>query len=784
VEESLVNSSAGGAAGDSDLSGIRIGGSWMVELQSPAAQGGMGQIWIAWMHDPARPRRVAVKVIRSSITSDLSRELFMREIEMHDRVRDVPGVIPLIDKGELEHPVTRETVYYFIMEWVENARPLHVACERLRLDERLKLFLTVSDTMDVVHKRAIVHCDLKPENILVDQEGRPWIMDFGLAISTRSHERMHTGWDVGSLRGTRAYMGPEQRAKDADPYSFTPALDVYALGVSLLQCLGGRVPFSDGDEDPKAPWKRPRVPFRLDGRVLPWSLRNCLQKSLAARPEDRYVDAGRMAEAVRGIIRHPLRRDLLLATLLALTLILLSTVWVRTTTIAGMFGQWWEVARHKLVVRPLELKHTHLLLETRRVVVDSEGNRETLMVSGNAAAKHIGLEHFDNLRCFFAASIDRLRELGVKSLGLSQHFFGPPLPTAPGARTTPQEATAMLLKAIRDFEDAGGTVTLLTYDWRAEPGQVFLHPDFREFQSPRHEHPGVYSIVNSTVFLRHEAAFKPHDGRTDISFPLALAASLKHPGVAIECEMLAEPPNFITSDQATVELSFYKRGSTAAMFPTLSIRAPIVQVDTLSHEYRWSEENRRALGDLDRILYVHIPDLPRVPELEAATSKVEDIFDPAKEAGFRQLLAGKAVILGHIDELPPSESPSDESVVEGYPRPLSFNEPLLACVEFLFNALEGSGKNEIVAYTSQADVLLLVPSSVVAGVWFGRRIRRVKSRRSLFILTCAFVVVPFAACSVSLLCMAQWNFDWGPFPFVCGFLSASTLAMSVSWLRV
>ncbi len=783
MEESLINSSAGGAAGDSDLSGIRIGGSWMVELQSPAAQGGMGQIWIAWMHDPARPRRVAVKVIRSSITSDLSRELFMREIEMHDRVRDVPGVIPLIDKGQLEHPATRETVYYFIMEWVENARPLHVACERLRLDERLKLFLTVCDTMDVVHKRAIVHCDLKPENIQVDQEGRPWIMDFGLAISTRSHERMHTGWDVGSLRGTRAYMGPEQRAKDADPYSFTPALDVYALGVSLLQCLGGRVPFRDGDEDLNAPWKRPRVPLRLDGRVLPWSLRSCLQKSLAARPEDRYADAGRMAEAIRGIVRHAIRRDLLLATALAMTLILFSAFWFFDSAPLVAAAQVWTNTVQKVGLRPLELKHTRLLQETRRVVEDSEGNRETLMVSADAAAKHIGLDHFDNPRCFVAAAIDRVRELGVKSLGLAYLFDGPPRPNAPGARITPQEATETLIKAIRRFEAEGGTITLLTRDWRPELGKELLHPDLKELQSPRHEFAGVYAVPGAPPVFFIEAALKPENGRAEMSFPLVVAASLKHPGVAIDCEIIAEPHNYFTADQATLELSFCERGTSAAKFPAVSIRAPILLAAQLSAQQEWTDEARSGLHDLDRILYVNGPRLPAVPDFEGITSKVEDIFDPAKQADFKASLVGKAVILGDIEELPPTDQ-SDGFVVNGFPRPLNFMEPLVACVEHLFNAMDSSGKSEIVAYTSQAEVFLLLPSSVVAGVWFGHWVRRRRSRRTALVLFCAFAVVLLAACGISFLCLTQWNLFWGPFPVVSNFIAACILATRMPWLKV
>jgi hypothetical protein len=99
--------------------------------------------------------------------------------------------------------------------------------------------------MTHAHQRGVIHRDIKPSNILVDERDEPHILDFGLAKSAG-------GWlgvsmsavmpsVTGQLKGTLAYMSPEQAAGQADQIDIRT--DVYSLGLVLYQMITGRFPY-------------------------------------------------------------------------------------------------------------------------------------------------------------------------------------------------------------------------------------------------------------------------------------------------------------------------------------------------------------------------------------------------------------------------------------------------------------------------------------------------------------------------------------------------------------
>ncbi|HYE98011.1 MAG TPA: serine/threonine-protein kinase, partial [Planctomycetota bacterium] len=106
--------------------------------------------------------------------------------------------------------------------------------------EQVRVLRDVAVAVQHAHDHDVLHRDLKPGNILVDPEGRPYVVDFGLA--RLEGDLALSG--VGIVCGTASYMSPEQAEGRAD---VDHRCDVYALGVMLYEVLSGRTPFTGKD---------------------------------------------------------------------------------------------------------------------------------------------------------------------------------------------------------------------------------------------------------------------------------------------------------------------------------------------------------------------------------------------------------------------------------------------------------------------------------------------------------------------------------------------------------
>lgn len=186
-------------------------------------RGGHGEVWEA--EDRLTAEAVAVKLIRGE-PGDAARRV-RREIATL-RLFRVPGVVRLRDEG-IEDGMT-----FMVMDLVRGApfpgAPLPCPWASIAAPA-----LGLLETLARIHALGIVHRDLKPENVLVTAEGRPVVLDFGLASGGSVGAEVD---DEGYLLGTPLYLAPEQIRGEP----VTPATDLYAVGVLLYEALSGRPP--------------------------------------------------------------------------------------------------------------------------------------------------------------------------------------------------------------------------------------------------------------------------------------------------------------------------------------------------------------------------------------------------------------------------------------------------------------------------------------------------------------------------------------------------------------
>lgn len=279
----------GGLAPTATVPLERIGGRYRILRE--LGRGGFGRVLLA--EDDLLKRRVAVKLLRKAAQGHaaaafLADAAFLAEARMVAKMEH-PGIVSIYDVTE-----TDDGEYCIVSRYVEG-RTLreNLAERRFTFTESAKVVVGLCEALHHAHQIGVVHRDVKPANIMLAGDGRPMLLDFGLARSWS--ELAGEGLAV----GTPGYMSPEQ-ARGED-HLVNGRSDIFSLGAVLYEMLTGKRAFATGSVHEQLDMIMsggPTPPRQVDSKIPKELERICL-KAMHAQLRARYPMATDMAEDLR-----------------------------------------------------------------------------------------------------------------------------------------------------------------------------------------------------------------------------------------------------------------------------------------------------------------------------------------------------------------------------------------------------------------------------------------------------------------------------------------------------
>lgn len=260
-------------------------------IESKLNEGGMGVVYLA--RHISIGKVVCIKVCKKSKKETCER--FYKEAKILAKL-DQPQSITAYDFG------TFEGKPYIIMPYIKGVSLLQLMENKKSLDIKdiISTIIKAASALHTVHRSWIIHQDVKPSNLIIDQQGKVWIIDFGISIDQSELYLNKESQEIYTA-GSPLYMAPEQILnKQVDQRT-----DIYSLGASLYHLIFREPPYKDSDHKTILK-KHLRQGLKLpkSHRSCPLELKKVLIKMLAKNPEHRQKSMLEVIRDLKKVLKH------------------------------------------------------------------------------------------------------------------------------------------------------------------------------------------------------------------------------------------------------------------------------------------------------------------------------------------------------------------------------------------------------------------------------------------------------------------------------------------------
>ena len=264
-------------------------------IERELGRGGTATVYLA--RDETTSTSVALKVLRRELVESVAADRFLREFRMNAGVRH-PHITPILNSGQFGADL------FLVMPHMESGslRTLLDKERQLSVDVVVEIVRGIGSALQHAHERGLIHRDVKPENILFTGD-QAYLSDFGIA---RAVERV-TGDSTtssGIIRGTPAYMSPEQASGD---HQFDGRSDQFSFACVVYEMLAGLPAFHGPTQESTIALRFKHAPREISvyRPGISQAIERVIQKAMSLSPADRYANMGEFVKAFDAATREP-----------------------------------------------------------------------------------------------------------------------------------------------------------------------------------------------------------------------------------------------------------------------------------------------------------------------------------------------------------------------------------------------------------------------------------------------------------------------------------------------